>query len=142
KEQSSQSISPTAQDNASAKEVREFDSSEGLQTMRGRRYAGALTSRYTLGPSDIVEIIVARHPEVGGKYVLNSEGKIQFEFLGDIHLAGLTKEDATQLLTKRLETYIIKPEVTVKILEYNSKVVYIVGEVGTPGKVFMRGDTI
>jgi polysaccharide biosynthesis/export protein len=107
-----------------------------------KRYAGSPNSKYTLGPSDVVEVIVARHPEVGGKYVLNSEGKVQIEFIGDVVLVGMTKEQATQFITKKLEKYIIKPEVTVKIVEYNSKVVYIVGEVGLPGKVFMRGDTI
>ena len=101
-----------------------------------------LTSKYTLGAKDVVQITVEHHPEVGGKYSLNSEGKIQFEFLGDVPLSGLTKEGVADLITKQLKTYVIKPQVTVKILEYNSKVVYIVGEVGTPGKIFMRGDTI
>jgi len=32
--------------------------------------------------------------------------------------------------------------VTVQITGYNSKIVYVIGEVGNPGKIFMRGDTI
>lgn len=101
-----------------------------------------LTSKYRLGPNDLVFITVLRHPEVGGRYVLNSEGKIQFEFLGDIQLSGLTKEQAADFISQQLQKYVIKPEITVKILEYNSKIVYIIGEVGLPGKIFMRGDTI
>ena len=38
--------------------------------------------------------------------------------------------------------YIINPELNIKIVGYNSKIVYIIGEVGVPGKIFMRGDTI
>lgn len=123
--------------------VRTFGSSQDMEEMRGsRRYAGAINSHYTLGPDDVIEVDVARHPEVGGRYMINSEGKIQLELVGDLQVSGLTKEDTKNLITKRLEKYLIKPDVVVKILEYNSKVVYIVGEVGAPGKVFMRGDTI
>ncbi len=112
------------------------------QPMAPKLYVDNQTSKYTLGATDVLEISVMRHPEVSGKFVINSEGKIQLDFVGDIDLTGMTKEDAAVTVAKSLETYIIKPEVTVKIMEYNSKVVYVVGEVGMPGKIFMRGDTI
>lgn len=104
--------------------------------------AGEQNSRYTLGPADVITISVMRHPEVSGTYSINTEGKIQYEFVGDLLLAGLTKDDAAQLIAKKLSTYIVNPEITVKITEYNSKVVYVVGEVGAPGRIYMRGDTI
>ena len=99
-------------------------------------------SRYTLGINDVIEIAVLRHPEVSGQYIINSEGKVQYEFVGDIKIEGLTKEEVRKLIAEKLSTYIVSPDVTVKIVEYNSKVVYVIGEVGNPGKIFMRGDTI
>lgn len=99
-------------------------------------------SNYTLGINDVIEVSVIRHPEVSGQYIINSEGRIQYEFVGDIPVSGLTKEEAKDLITDHLATYIVSPQVTVKILGYNSKVVYVYGEVGRPGKIFMRGDTI
>lgn len=99
-------------------------------------------SRYTLGKEDVIEIAVQRHPEVSGRYVINNEGSIQYEFIGDVKVEGLKKDEVKDLLTNRLSDYIISPDVTVKIVGYNSKVVYIIGEVGRPGKIFMRGDTI
>ncbi len=99
-------------------------------------------SNYTLGTNDVIEIAVLRHPEVSGQYVLNSEGKIQYDFVGDVSLSGLTKSKSKEIIAEKLSSYIISPEVTVKIVGYNSKVVYVIGEVGRPGKVFMRGDTI
>lgn len=108
-----------------------------------KAYAGQPeNSKYTLGPNDVIEIIVARHPEVSGKYAINNEGKIQYEFVGDIVLMGMAKEEASKVVAKQLTTYIVNPEVTLKIVEYNSKVVYVVGEVGLPGKIYMRGDII
>ena len=79
---------------------------------------------------------------MSNKYFINNEGKIQYEFVGDVVLAGLTKEQAAEMLSKSLATYIVNPQVTIKITQYNSKIVYVVGEVGVPGKIFMRGDTI
>jgi len=83
-----------------------------------------------------------RHPEVSGQYPINNEGKIQYEFVGDIMISGMTKEKAEETVSERLAEYIVSPEVTVKIIQYNSKIVYVVGEVAAPGKIYMRGDTI
>lgn len=104
--------------------------------------AGDESSKYTLGETDVINISVMRHPEVSGDYVLNMEGKIQYEFVGDIKLSGLIKDEASEVPTEQLSEYIVDPDVTIEIIGYNSKVVYIVGEVGRPGKVYMRGDTI
>lgn len=115
---------------------------EELIAMTRPAPGGEDSSTYTLGPTDVIEITVMRHPEVSGQYFINNEGKIQYEFVGDVVISGLTKDGAAEAVSKRLSEYIINPEVTVKISGYNSKVVYVVGEVNSPGKIFMRGDTI
>lgn len=97
---------------------------------------------YTLGASDVIEISVMRHPEVSGQFVINSEGNIQYNFVGDVPVSGLTKKKLEEFLIQKLSQYIISPEVNIKIVGYNSKVVYVIGEVGRPGKIFMQGDTI
>ena len=112
------------------------------KNFQGAKAYADKNSQYTLGPNDEINIVVQRHPEVCGTYIINQEGKIQYEFVGDVILAGLTKEQATQVLADKLSVYIIKPDVTVKISGYNSKIVYVVGEVATPGRVAMHGDTI
>ena len=99
-------------------------------------------SHYTLGKEDIIEVMVLRHPEVSGQFIVNNEGKIQYEFIGDVMVEGMKKDEVKDILVQRLQEYIISPNVTVKIVGYNSKIVYVVGEVGRPGKIFMRGDTI
>ncbi len=99
-------------------------------------------SNYTLGPTDVIEISVLRHPEFSGEFEINKEGKIQYDYVGDVKVAGLTKDELTNVLTDILSEYIISPDVTVKITAYNSKIVYVIGEVGAPGKIFMQGDVI
>jgi polysaccharide export outer membrane protein len=103
---------------------------------------GHIGGQYTLGPNDVIQVMVMRHPEVSGEYVINQEGKIQYEFVGDIFVSGMSKEEASEVIVQALSEYIVSPEVTVKISQYNSKIVYVVGEVFNPGKIYMRGDTI
>ena len=102
----------------------------------------ATMSHYAVGETDILEITVMRHPEVSGQFVINNEGNIQYEFVGDLNVVGLTKDQIKKTLTEKLSEYIIDPEITVKIVGYNSKIIYVVGEVGRPGKIYMEGDTM
>ncbi len=97
---------------------------------------------YTLGPNDIISIDVRRHPEFSGQYTINSEGKIEYKFVGDILVTGLTKIQLKDKLVGMLSEFLVEPDVNVGIIAYMSKVIYVVGEVGNPGKFYMRGNTI
>lgn len=99
-------------------------------------------TRYTLGPDDLIEIIVRRHPEFSGNYPINAEGKIQYKFVGDIEIKGLTKTEVKDKITGILSKFVINPDVDVTILEYRSKVIYVIGEVGAPGKYYMKADKV
>ena len=102
----------------------------------------AEASKYTLGPDDAIEVEVRRHPEFSGKYVVTAEGKIEYKFVGDVFVEGLTKVQLQERLTGILSDYIIDPDVNVQILQYLSKVYYVIGEVNRPGKYYMKGNTI
>lgn len=102
----------------------------------------AEASKYTLGPDDVIDIDVRRHPEFSGKYVVTAEGKIEYKFVGDVFVEGLTKLELQDRLAGILSEYIIEPEVNVQILQYLSKVYYVIGEVNRPGKFYMKGNTI
>ncbi|OIO35400.1 MAG: hypothetical protein AUJ74_06575 [Candidatus Omnitrophica bacterium CG1_02_44_16] len=99
-------------------------------------------TRYTLGPDDVIEIIVRRHPEFSDKFIINGEGKIQYKFVGDIEIKGLTKTEVKDRISKILGKFIISPDVDVTILDYRSKIIYVIGEVGNPGKYYMKSDQI
>jgi len=99
-------------------------------------------TRYTLGPDDVIEIMVQRHTEFSGVFPVNLEGKIQYEFVGDIDVTGLTKKELEAKIKQLISGYVVNPEVNVTILEYRSKVIYVLGEVGRPGKYYMRSEKI
>ncbi len=69
-------------------------SKEEFKNFSGAKEYVDQNSNYTLGPDDVIDIVVMRHPEVSGQYTINKEGKIQYEFAGDVTLAGLTKDQA------------------------------------------------
>jgi polysaccharide export outer membrane protein len=97
--------------------------------------------RYTLGPDDLINITVQRHPEFTGDFPVNQEGKIQFRYVGDIEVNGLTKKEVEDKVTKLISRYVANPEVSVTIMEFRSKFYYVIGEVGRPGKIYMRSET-
>ncbi|NCU32583.1 MAG: hypothetical protein EOM23_06560, partial [Candidatus Moranbacteria bacterium] len=69
--------------------------SQGVPLYSGTDVMPGTESKYTLGPEDVIRIEVLRHPEVSGEFIINSEGKIQYGFVGDLELAGMTKSEAT-----------------------------------------------
>ncbi|MFH1061564.1 MAG: polysaccharide biosynthesis/export family protein [Candidatus Omnitrophota bacterium] len=95
---------------------------------------------YTLGKDDIIEITVRRHPEFSGRFPIAANGKIQYPFVGDISLLEMTKKQAVEAITKILTEYIETPEVDITIVAYNSKVVYVMGQVAAPGRYPMNAE--
>ncbi len=95
---------------------------------------------YTLGKDDIIEINVRRHPEFSGRFTVAANGKIQYPFVGDIELTDMTKTLAMVEITKILTEYIETPEVDITIIAYNSKVVYVMGQVARPGRYVMNAE--
>lgn len=97
---------------------------------------------YRIGASDVLHIMVWGHPDLSPAattntdttgYAVNSDGFIQFPFIGQLKVAGLSETQVRQNLAKQLSKYIKNPELTVKIQSYRAGRVYIDGEVGTPG---------
>lgn len=109
---------------------------------------------YTIGPGDVLGISVYDHPELlpnaGGMiasppasdptvvnlvpgFLVDANGELAFPYVGKIKLGGLTEIQASELVTRRIATYIRDPQVNVRIQSFRSRRAYIEGEVKTPG---------
>jgi polysaccharide export outer membrane protein len=110
----------------------------GLTTLGGPTTLGP----YTLGRDDVIHITVVGQSLFSGTYAIGPNGAIQYNYVGDVSLEGMTKEQAAEILTERLKAFVRAPQVYVEIIGFNSKAIYILGEVGRPGKYAMRGDSI
>lgn len=108
---------------------------------------------YEVGPGDILSIVVWDHPElnmpgsvssgngadasgansIAQGYTVDTNGFIQYAYIGPLKVAGLTEMGVRDALAEKLAKYVRQPQVTVRIQTYRSKRVYLDGEVKTPG---------
>ncbi|CAE6711604.1 polysaccharide biosynthesis/export family protein [Paraburkholderia sp. SEWSISQ10-3 4] len=106
---------------------------------------------YAIGPGDVLQITVWDHPELASAesgsgqngsaqrpadppagFVVNSNGDVQFPYVGQLKVAGKTADQVQKELAASL-TYFKNPQITVRLASFRSKQVYIEGEVRTPG---------
>jgi polysaccharide biosynthesis/export protein len=107
---------------------------------------------YTIGPSDVIGIIVYDHPELlpnagavitqqidptgissAPGFIVGADGQVSFPYVGRVKLAGLTEIEAAELITHRISRFIKDPQVTVRISSFRSRRAYVDGEVRSPG---------
>jgi protein involved in polysaccharide export with SLBB domain len=92
------------------------------------------TAASTLGPGDVFEVRVFQEPDLSGVYRLASDGTINFPLCGRMELGGLSISAATDRFTACLSAgYLRNPHVSLFIKEYNSKKVFVFGEVQKAG---------
>jgi polysaccharide export outer membrane protein len=92
------------------------------------------TKSYVIGPEDILGINVWREDTLSHQYGVRPDGMITLPLVRDIKAAGLTPDELTQELTKALSQFLTKPEITVTVLQINSKKYFVNGEVNRPGQ--------
>jgi polysaccharide biosynthesis/export protein len=107
--------------------------SEGDKAVDKNATAPVDMKTYTIGPEDILRIIVLRENELSGSTAVGPEGKIVLPLLGEVLAAGLTPQELQVQLTKSLAKFINAPEVTVVIQAVRSKKYLVSGEVNKPG---------
>lgn len=88
----------------------------------------------TLGPGDIFEVRVYQDKDLSGKYRVAPDGSIDFPLVGRVQVDGKTPSEVADLLRAALaQGYLKNPSITVFVLQYNSKKVFVLGQVNKPG---------
>lgn len=64
---------------------------------------------------------------------VDNNGDVMFPLVGPIKIAGLTTNEAQELLTQKLKKYVRYPRVSVQVIAFNSQRTHILGEVVRPG---------
>lgn len=89
---------------------------------------------YRLGPGDHILISVFGEEDLSMDFRLNDTGRLNYPFLGELQLEGLTVTELEQTITRGLMgPYLIDPDVTVSIKEYRP--FFLNGEVMKPGGI-------
>jgi polysaccharide export outer membrane protein len=89
-----------------------------------------------LGMGDMVRVSVFRNPELTTEARVSERGTILFPMVGEVPVAGLTPSQAGQRIADKLRSgrYVVNPEVTVSMMQVNSRQVSVLGNVMKPGR--------
>jgi polysaccharide export outer membrane protein len=98
-------------------------------------------SEYRIGPKDLLEINVIGFPDLNKRYRVSEDGKINLPYLGDLDVQELTKSELEKKLVTMLVEgkYLQNPQVSVLIVEYQSRRVFLLGAVVKPGPYELLG---
>ena len=89
-----------------------------------------------LGMGDMVRVTVFRNPELTTEAKVSERGTILFPMIGEVPVSGLTPSQAGQRIGDKLRSgrYVVNPEVTVSMMQVNSRQVSVLGNVVKPGR--------
>ena len=104
--------------------------------------ARVATFEYQVGPGDGLDVTVIANPDLSRIPTVQTNGAIVLPLLGEVQVAGLTVGEIQRKVMSLLEKdYLVRPQVVVKVTQFNSQFVTLVGEVNQPGRRPLRGRT-
>jgi polysaccharide export outer membrane protein len=95
---------------------------------------------YRIGVTDVLRISVWREPELSIDVPVRTDGNISVPLLDDVRAEGLTPPELKELLTRELAEFITAPDVTVTVLQMNSRFVSVLGAVPNETRVALTRD--
>lgn len=106
----------------------------------GRVPPPAAVPGFTIGAGDTVQIEVLGRPELSARGNISGDGRVTAALIGAVNVGGLTTAQAAERLANayREGQYLLAPQVTVTIQEYQSQQVTVLGEVRNPGRFPIR----
>jgi polysaccharide export outer membrane protein len=107
------------------------------QPAPGLAAAGAsatLPADYVIGPEDVIGVMFWREAEMSGDVTVRPDGMITLPLLGDIRAAGLKPEALGAQVQKAAGKFLTDANATVVVRQINSRKVFVIGEVRTPGQ--------
>lgn len=110
---------------------------EDIQAFSKPNAVAVTALNYVLQPPDEIEIHCTKIPEIHmQKQIIRPDGKISFESLGQIDVAGKTIGEATEAIKQKamgLYNLTSAEPIDIQLLAYQSKVYYVLGQVAFPG---------
>jgi len=96
-------------------------------------------SEYRIGAGDKLEISVFGHEDLNKVVEVRGDGTINYPLIGSLEVAGKTVTQVDEQITGLLgKDFLVDPQVSVDVREYQSQWVTIIGEVRTPGRYVLK----
>ncbi|GAB4289304.1 MAG: exopolysaccharide export protein VpsN [Myxococcota bacterium] len=123
------SLSPSKQPPSQKSGIAESDAEPVIP-----EYVLAQINANTLGAGDIIEVKVIDHQELSGRYEVFSDGTIRFPLIGNISVDSLDPNQVAEIIRSKLaDGFLTNPQVSIFVVERNSKKIFILGQVKKPG---------
>ena len=95
---------------------------------------------YRLGPGDQVVVHVVNMEEIQDTpYSVDAQGYLHLPVAGDLHVGGMTSQEAVHVLADRLRINLVQPDITVAVANFKSQPVMVLGSVRLPGVQQVEG---
>jgi polysaccharide biosynthesis/export protein len=102
-------------------------------------YYSSVLKDYRLGPEDVISVEVFNQPRYSkGNITVPPDGRISFPLIAEgVRVVGKTTQQVQEEIQKKLDEYIIDPQVTVYLDKAMSARYSVLGDVGKPGVMVM-----
>jgi polysaccharide export outer membrane protein len=94
---------------------------------------------YRVGPGDVLEVAVAGRPDLSQLSTIQTTGVIHLPALGEVAVADQTTAEIATRLQALFSRSGVSAPVSVSVREYQSRSVWVAGEVRRPGRKALRG---
>ena len=108
-----------------------------LQAQAPRASAPA---EYKLRVGDSIQLDFRLSPELNQIAVVDPDGTVSLLVVGRVHIAGLTLQQARQLILSKESAHLVRPEINIQVTNFQRDYVVVAGEVFLPQKIEMRED--
>jgi polysaccharide export outer membrane protein len=97
---------------------------------------------YVIGPRDVLNVIVWEQAPVSCQECLvRPDGMISLPLINEVKAAGLTPDELRKNVATRFAEIYRDPQVSVQVLQINSKKYFVQGEVNKPGEMDLASPT-
>lgn len=97
---------------------------------------------YRIGATDTLALTVFQEPDLSFPSVsVDASGNVLLPLVGNVRAAGLTTSELAQSIATKLETFLVRPQVSVTVVTSVSQKVTIDGSVEQPGVYAIQGRT-
>jgi polysaccharide export outer membrane protein len=130
--------------------VRQMRSAATQQALASSHALGEAPAPYTIGPGDVLRIVVWNYPELAAAqgaqqpgsprdadpaagFIVDQNGDLAFPYAGTVKVAGLRPEQARDRVVAALSRYLRDPQLTLGVASFRSRQIHVEGEVRKPG---------
>lgn len=94
---------------------------------------------YRLQVGDQVDVQFYKTPELNTRVRVRPDGNVSLQLLDDVRIVGLTPTEVDRRLTELYGSELRAPQITVSVVDYGARRIYVGGEVGSPGMLRLDG---